>query len=56
LVLAKLDRVFVSTSLEARFLLIKTVCLGKGISDHNPILVIAGDGDSVGSKRLRFEK
>jgi exonuclease III len=56
LVLVKLDRVFISTSLEARFPLIKIVCLGKGTSDHNPILLSSGEGATIGSKRFRFEK
>jgi hypothetical protein len=38
------------------FPLIKTVCLGKDISDHTPILVSSGEGGGAGKKRFRFEK
>jgi hypothetical protein len=32
------------------------MCLGKGISDHNPVLVESGEGGRTRSKRFMFEK
>jgi hypothetical protein len=57
LVLAKLDRIFVSTDWEAKYPLVKVVGLAKGTSDHTPLLVDSGDMKNLGSrKRFRFEK
>jgi endonuclease/exonuclease/phosphatase family metal-dependent hydrolase len=55
-VLAKLDRVFISTDWEAAFPLVRVSALSKGISDHNPLLVDSGDNCSISKKRFRFEK
>jgi hypothetical protein len=56
LILAKLDRVFVSTDWEATYPLVRASCLAKGISDHTPILIYFGDTCSFGKKKIHFEK
>jgi endonuclease/exonuclease/phosphatase family metal-dependent hydrolase len=43
-ILAKLDRVFVSTDWESAFPLVRVSALAKCISDHNPLLVDSGGG------------
>jgi hypothetical protein len=53
-ILAKLDRIFVSTSWERAFPLVRA--LPKGISDHNPIMFDSGTDISFGKKRFKFEK
>jgi exonuclease III/plasmid maintenance system killer protein len=55
-VMARLDRVFVSTELESVFPLARIKALDKTPSDHNPILVDLGDNLFYGKKRFRFEK
>jgi hypothetical protein len=55
-ILAKLDRIFVSTSWEGAFPLVRVTTLPKDISDHNPILVESGTNFSFGKKKFRFEK
>jgi hypothetical protein len=55
-VLAKLDRIFVSTSWEAAFPLAKVLALPKLISDHNPLMLDSGDNCSFGKKKFKFEK
>jgi endonuclease/exonuclease/phosphatase family metal-dependent hydrolase len=56
LVLAKLDRIFVSTDFDRMFPLSSVLALAKGVSDHNPLLLDTGDGCSFGRKKFRFEK
>jgi hypothetical protein len=56
LVLAKLDRVFVSTEWRVAFPLARVVGLGKGVSDHAPLLLDSGDNLSFSKKKFRFEK
>jgi hypothetical protein len=56
LVMAKLDRVFVSTGWGSRFPLAKVTCLPKDISDHTPLLVDSGENCHRGGNRFRFEK
>jgi hypothetical protein len=55
-IMAKLDRILVSTSWEAAFPLVRVIALPKGISDHTPILIDAGYNLSCGKKKFRFEK
>jgi hypothetical protein len=56
LVLAKLDRTFISTEWDQAFPLVKIVGLAKGISDHTPLLIDLEDNCSFGKKKFRFEK
>jgi endonuclease/exonuclease/phosphatase family metal-dependent hydrolase len=42
-ILAKLDRIFLSTDWERVFPLARVTTLAKGISDHNPLLIHLGD-------------
>jgi hypothetical protein len=53
--MAKLDRVFVSTSLGVKIALAKVTCLTKDISDHTPILVDSGESCHMRIKRFRVE-
>jgi endonuclease/exonuclease/phosphatase family metal-dependent hydrolase len=55
-ILAKLDRVFISTEWEAAFPLVRVTTLSKSISDHNPLLIDSGDNCSVSKKKFIFEK
>jgi endonuclease/exonuclease/phosphatase family metal-dependent hydrolase len=55
-ILAKLDRIFVSTEWELAFPLARVAALPKGISDHTPLLLDAGANCSFGKKKFRFEK
>jgi hypothetical protein len=55
-VLAKLDRIFVTTGWEAAMPLVRVITLPKDISDHNPLLVDFGYDGSFGKKKFRFEK
>jgi hypothetical protein len=54
--MAKLDRIFISTSWESAFPLVRVSTLLKDISDHNPVLVDSGCNFSYGKKKFRFEK
>jgi hypothetical protein len=56
LVMAKLDRVFMSTEWDQAFPLVRVLGLAQGISDHSPLLVDSGDNFSRGKKKFRFEK
>jgi len=56
LVMARIDRVFISTDLEAAFPLARVKALDRIPSDHNPLLVDLGDNAFYGKKRFRFEK
>jgi len=56
LVMARLDRVFMSTELEVVFPLARVKVLDRIPSDHNPILVDLEDSLFYGKKRFRFEK
>jgi hypothetical protein len=56
LVLAKLDRIFISTEWDQAFPLVKVVDLAKSISDHTPLLVDSGENYSFDKKKFRFEK
>jgi hypothetical protein len=55
-ILAKIDRVFITTGWEASYPLVKVSCLPKCISDHTPLLLESGDNCSVGRKKFKFEK
>lgn len=48
--MARIDRVFLSTSLEAAFPLTRVKSLDKLPSDHNPLLVDIGDNMFYGKK------
>jgi hypothetical protein len=56
LVMAKIDRVFVSTDWEAAFPLASVKALDRPPSDHNPLLLNVGDNMHFGKKKFRFEK
>jgi hypothetical protein len=56
LIMAKLDRVFVSTEWERAFPLVKVLSLPNNISDHTPLLVDSGENCAFGRKKFRFEK
>jgi hypothetical protein len=55
-ILAKIDRIFVSTEWKAAFPLASVKALDRLPSDHNPLLLTSGDNVSFGKKRFRFEK
>jgi hypothetical protein len=55
-ILAKIDRIFVSTSWEAAFPLASVKALDRPPSDHNPLVLNSGDNVCFGKKRFRFEK
>jgi endonuclease/exonuclease/phosphatase family metal-dependent hydrolase len=52
----RIDRVFVSPNLEAKFPLASVTCLPKDISDHTPLLHVSDAGNYFGSRRFKFEK
>lgn len=54
--MAKIDRIFVSTSWEAAFPLASVRALDRLPSDHNPLLLNAGDNCCFGKKIFRFKK
>lgn len=56
LILARLDRIFVSTDWEAAFPLATVKALFKENSDHCPLLLNTGGNMSFSKKRFRFEK
>jgi hypothetical protein len=56
LILAKLDRVFITTKWEAIFPLVRVLGLPKNISDHAPLLVDSRGNYRLGKKKFRFEK
>jgi endonuclease/exonuclease/phosphatase family metal-dependent hydrolase len=55
LILAKLDRVFVTTEWEVAFPLVRVIGLAKSISDHAPLLVDSGENCARGKKKFKFE-
>jgi hypothetical protein len=54
-VLAKLDRIFVSTEWETAFPLARVLGLAKGVSDHSPLLLDSGDNYSISKQKFRFK-
>ena len=56
LVLAKINRIFVTTSWEAIFPLTRVRALERLTSDHNPLVLDSRDNVSFGKKRFHFEK
>jgi hypothetical protein len=56
LVLAKLDRVFMSTDWECAFPLVNVQGSDKSISGHTPLLVDSGDNNNWSKKKIRFKK
>jgi hypothetical protein len=56
LIMARIDRVFVTTDWEAAFPLARVKALERPPSDHNPLLVNLGDNVCFGKKKFRFEK
>jgi hypothetical protein len=55
-ILAKIDIIFVSTSWEAAFPLFSIKASERLPSDHNPLVLNAGDNCCFGKKIFRFEK
>jgi len=55
-ILAKIDRIFVSTAWESAFPLVTVKALERLPSDHNPLVLNTGDNALFGKKRFRFEK
>jgi hypothetical protein len=55
-ILAKMDRVFVSTDWAGAFPLARINALPKEISDHTPLLIDSGSNSSFGKKKFRFER
>jgi len=56
LVMAKIDRIFVSTDWDSGFPLASVKCLDRFPSDHNPLVLDTGPNVFFGKKRFRFEK
>lgn len=56
LVMAKLDRVFVTTDWESNFPLTRIKALSRLPSDHNPLLLDTGEDLSRHKKRFRVER
>jgi endonuclease/exonuclease/phosphatase family metal-dependent hydrolase len=56
LIMAKIDRIFVTTEWESVFPLVRVKALERPPSDHNPLLINSGDNTHFGKKRFRFEK
>jgi hypothetical protein len=54
--MAKLDRIFASTSWISTFPLAKVSCLPKEISDHTSMLMDSGESCQMGKKMFRVEK
>jgi hypothetical protein len=52
LILAKLDRVFISTEWEVAFPLVRALGLAKSTSDHTPLLVDSSENCVLGQKNL----
>ncbi|KAJ1276319.1 hypothetical protein BS78_05G205600, partial [Paspalum vaginatum] len=55
-VLAKLDRIFVSTDWATTFPFASVKALDRLPSDHNPLVLDTGNNVSFGKKKFRFEK
>ncbi|KAG2613661.1 hypothetical protein PVAP13_4KG399651 [Panicum virgatum] len=55
-VLARIDRIFISTDWEAAFPMARVKALERPPSDHNPLLLDSGDNIFFGKKKFRFEK
>lgn len=51
LIMARIDRVFVSTAWDVVFPLARVKALNRPPSDHNPLLVDSGDNTFFGKKR-----
>lgn len=56
LIMARIDRIFVTTDWDANFPLTRVKTLDKLPSDHNPLLVDTGEDYSRPKKKFRFEK
>lgn len=56
LILAKIDRISVTTDWESAFPLARVKALERPPSDHNPLLVDSGNNIFFGKKKFRFEK
>ena len=54
--MAKIDRIFVSTSWEIASPLVRVKALDRLPSDHNPLVLDSGNNMSFGKKCFRFEK
>jgi hypothetical protein len=55
-ILAKLDRIFVSTNWAGAFPLARINALPKEISDHTPLMIDSSGNSSFGKKKFRFER
>ena len=55
-ILARIDRIFVSTDWELAFPLVRVKGLDRYPSDHNPLLIDTRDNVFFGKKLFRFEK
>jgi hypothetical protein len=55
-ILARLDRIFVSTDWSMNFPLARVKTLDRLPSDHNPLLMDSGDSMARPKKKFRFEK
>jgi hypothetical protein len=56
LIMARIDRIFVTTDWEAAFPLARVKALERPPSDHNPLLLNTGDNMQFGKRKFRFEK
>jgi hypothetical protein len=56
LIIAKIDRIFVTTEWESAFPLVRVKALERPPSDHNPLLINSGNNTHFGKRRFRFEK
>ena len=56
LVMAKIDRIFVSTEWDSGFPLATVKCLDRFPSDHNPLVLETGSNVFFGKKCFRFKK
>jgi hypothetical protein len=55
-ILARLDRIFVSTDWDANFPLTRVKALDRTPSDHNPLLIDTGTSMDRPKTKFRFEK
>jgi hypothetical protein len=55
-IMARIDRVFITTEWDCSFPSTKVRCLDRLPSDHNPLVVEVGTNLSYGRKKFRFEK
>lgn len=56
LIMARIDRIFATTSWEGNFPMCRVKALDRLPSDHTPLLLDSGDNIAVSKKTFRFEK